>query len=109
MAEKAYAPVGTTKLFENDRCVVWELRLEPGQAEEQHKHTRDYVLVILEGDRIAAHFDKNSTGGFAAYAGKTYEGDVVPGSVRFIEKGGIEVAENIGTKPYRNIIVEFKD
>lgn len=109
MTTEEFGDVGTTKLYEDDRCVVWELRLEPGQAEQKHKHERDYIMIILEGDRIAAHFDEESTGTFADYAGRTLEVDVVPGTVKPAQKGSIEVAENIGTKVYRNFIVEFKE
>ena len=109
MAEQVYGDVGSKKLYEDDRCIVWELRLAPGQSEKIHKHERDYLMLIVDGDRIAAHFDKDSVGTYAEYAGKTYTGDVVPGSVKFGQKGSIEVAENIGTKEYYEFIVEFKD
>ena len=46
--------VGTKKLFENDRVVVWEMRLAPGEKELVHEHHNDYVMVQIAGDRVAA-------------------------------------------------------
>ena len=36
-------------------------------------------------------------------------GDVAPGNVIFIERGGIETAKNTGQRRYREILVELKD
>ena len=44
--------VGTEKLFENDRVIVWETRLRPGEKGDLHEHKHDYVIVVLEGDRV---------------------------------------------------------
>ena len=45
--------VGTAVLFENERIKVWEMDLQPGEESDLHRHDRDYILVIIEGDRIA--------------------------------------------------------
>lgn len=47
------AEVGTALLFENDRVKVWEMDLEPGEDSGLHHHGHDYVLVVIDGDRIA--------------------------------------------------------
>ena len=39
--------VGTQKVFEDDRVIVWHLDLEPGQHGEQHTHTLDYVVRVI--------------------------------------------------------------
>jgi hypothetical protein len=101
--------VGTKKLFENDRVVVWEMRLAPGEKEKIHEHTNDYVMVQITGDRVAGVFEPESKGTWAEYAGRSLEGDVSNGNVIFAEKGGIEAAENIGKEPFYEIIVELKD
>ena len=49
--------VGSKLLFENDRVRVWELRLEPGQREALHEHKLDYVMVQIDGDKVAGEFD----------------------------------------------------
>lgn len=103
-----YGDVGTKKLYEDERCIVWEFRLAPGEISSVHKHERDYIMLILGGDRIAAHFSEDSVGVYEEHAGKTYKGDVTPGVVKFGAKGSIEAAENIGTQEYLNYVIEFK-
>src|SRR3989442_1161376 len=46
--------VATRLLFENERVKVWEMRLEPGESSDLHRHTLDYLLYILEGTSIDA-------------------------------------------------------
>ena len=96
--------VGTRVLFENDRVRVWEMDLAPGARSDTHRHDLDYVLVQIEGDRIAAQPEPDSGGAYRAYI----EGDVAPGKTRFIERGGIETAINIGARRYREILIELK-
>ena len=107
--EITYGDVGSKKLYEDDRCIVWEFRLAPGESSPVHKHERDYIMLILGGDRIAAHFTEDSAGVYQDLAGQSYTGDVQTGTVKFGAKGSIEAAENIGTVEYLNYIVEFKD
>jgi predicted metal-dependent enzyme (double-stranded beta helix superfamily) len=106
MAERVLGDVATKILFENDKVRVWELDLAPGESTDVHEHTLDYVLIQLEGDKIAGIFEEDTKGG---YPPGTVEGDVAPGSVIYIEKGGIETAKNTGTQRYREILVEIKE
>src|SRR6516164_7341985 len=101
--------VGTKLLLENDRVAIWELRLAPGEKERVHEHKRDYVMVQISGDRIAADFEPDCGGTYASYAGTRYEADVVPGQVLYADRGGIEAAVNTGDRPYFEIIIELKD
>jgi hypothetical protein len=101
--------VGTKKLFENERVVVWEMRLNPGEKEQIHEHTRDYVMVQISGDRVAADFEPGSSGTWKDFAGQRLEGDVFNGNVLFAEKGGVEAAVNVGNEPFYEIIVELKE
>ena len=39
------AGVGTQKVFEDDRLIVWHLDLEPGEQEEHHTHKLDDVVI----------------------------------------------------------------
>jgi beta-alanine degradation protein BauB len=103
--ERELGPVATEVVFENDRVRIWEMRLAPGERSAIHKHDLDYMLVLLEGDRIAADPEPDTGGAFNQY----FEADVVPGSVVYIERGGIETAVNIGKQPYREILIELKD
>ncbi len=105
MSTRQLGDVATKLLFENDRVRVWEMDLAPGESSAVHEHTLDYLLIQLEGDKIAGIFEEDTKG---AYPPGTVEGDVAPGNVVYIEKGGIETAKNTGTKRYREILVELK-
>jgi beta-alanine degradation protein BauB len=107
--DRVLGDVGTKLLWENDRVAVWELRLAPGEKERVHEHKRDYLMIQISGDRIAADFEPDCAGTYAAYAGTRFEADVVAGQVLYAEKGGIEAAVNTGEQPYFEIIVELKD
>jgi beta-alanine degradation protein BauB len=106
MGERKLGDVASRLLFENDRVRVWEMDLAPGDSSDVHEHRLDYVLVQLEGDKVAGIFEEDTKG---AYPPGAVEGDVAPGNAIFIERGGIETAKNTGTKRYREILVELKD
>ncbi len=97
--------MGDQIVFENDRVRIWELTLAPGTDSNVHQHELDYVLVILGGDRVAAQQEPDTASSFPEY----FEADVTPGSVVFVERGGIEVARNVGSEPYHEFIIELKD
>ena len=96
--------VASRILFENERVRVWEMDLAPGAESATHRHDLDYVLVQLEGDRIAARFEPDTAGPYKDYV----EGTVEPGKTRFIARGGIETAINVGARRYREILIELK-
>jgi hypothetical protein len=97
--------IATHLLMENDRVKIWEMDLAPGEESAVHEHTMDYILVVIEGDRIAGVPEPDSAGFYNEYV----EVDVQPGNQFFIEKGGIETARNIGKKRYLEIAIELKD
>ena len=103
--QRVLGGVGTRVLMENDRVRIWEMRLEPGQDSAVHRHDLDYMLVQIDGDRIAGVPEPDSKGLYNEYI----EADVVPGNVIYIERGGIETARNTGEKPYYEILIELKD
>jgi hypothetical protein len=96
--------VATRLLWENERVRVWEMELAPGARSDTHRHDLDYVLVQLEGDRIAAQFEPDTAGTRTGWV----EGEVELGKTRFIPRGGIETAINVGTRRYREILIELK-
>jgi len=106
MVKRTLGDVATRVLFENDKVRVWEMDLAPGESSDLHEHTLDYLLIQLEGDKIAGIFEEDTAG---AYPPGTVEGDVAPGNAIFIEKGGIETAKNTGARRYREILVELKE
>src|SRR5262245_29296277 len=102
--QRVLGDVATRVLFENDRVRVWEMDLEPGARSAIHEHTLDYVLVQIDGDRIAGVPEPDTGGPYRDYV----EGIVEPGKVRFIARGGIETAVNVGQRRYREILIELK-
>jgi len=103
--DRNFGPIATTLLMENERVRIWEMLLEPGEEGDVHRHDLDYVLVQIEGDRMAVVPESDSAGEYNQYE----EADVIPGQIFFIRKGGIERARNIGKQRYREILVELKD
>ena len=97
--------VGTKLLFENERVRIWEVKLEPGETGNLHRHAHDYVLVQIEGDRMAVVPDASTGGEYNEYL----EADVIPGQYFWIGKGGVERARNVGQKRYHEILVELKE
>ena len=81
-------------------------RTEPGESSDTHEHEHDYLLIQLDGDKVAGIFEEDTHG---EYPPGTVEGDVSYGNVFYTKKGGVETAKNTGTKPYREILVELKD
>ena len=105
MATDDLGDVATRVLFDNDRVRVWEMALAPGERSARHRHDLDYLLVFLEGERIAVDVDPASAGPYR----ESLEFDVPLGRCVFVERGGVETAVNVGTTPYREILIELKD
>jgi beta-alanine degradation protein BauB len=97
---KVLGDVGTKVVLENDRVKIWEMDLQPGEESDEHRHDRDYILVLLEGDRIA---------GISTDGRDDIRADVQPGLTVYVPKGGTEIARNIGEKRYHEILIELKD
>jgi hypothetical protein len=104
MSERILGNVATRLLLENDRVRIWEMDLAPGERSATHRHDCDYVLVQLEGDRIAAEFEPDTAGLHTGWV----QGVVELGKARFIARGGIETAVNVGERRYREILIELK-
>ncbi len=105
LCEGPLGDVGTKLLHDDERVRIWEVDLQPGEATAPHRHEHDYILVIIEGDRIAAVPHVDSTGASAAYI----EAEIKPGSYVVLNKGGTEAAVNVGTKRYYEYLIELKD
>ena len=98
-------PGGGPLLFENERVRIWEMALEPGERSPLHTHALDYLLIQIEGDRIAVEPHPASAGEYREF----FETDVVPGAAIFLERGGVEWAVNTGNRHWREICIELKD
>lgn len=94
--------VGTSVLYEDDDVKVWEMKLEPGEASDLHKHEHDYILVIDSGDLVAGVPPKD-------FPMDIFVGKVPPdGNTVRVPKGGIEWAVNVGTRTYHEVLIELK-
>jgi beta-alanine degradation protein BauB len=104
-SERVLGDIATRLLTENDRVKIWEMDLAPGEESAVHEHTMDYILIVIDGDKIAGVPEPDSAGLYNEYL----EVDVHPGDTFYIEKGGIETARNLGKKRYWEIAIELKD
>ena len=103
--ERKLGAIADKVLFENDRVRIWELHLPPGAKGPAHRHDLDHILIQIDGDRMAVHPEPDTQGPYPDYL----EADAFPGNVIYVERGGVEVAHNIGRRTYHEIIVELKD
>jgi quercetin dioxygenase-like cupin family protein len=94
--------VGTRLLFENDRVRVWDLRLEPGESTGLHRHTSDYLYVVIGDGTLQTCYPDGTSDS---------PRDMRDGDVRFreFESAAVHAAVNRGEKTWRNIVVELKD
>lgn len=97
--------VATRVVFEDERLRIWELVLEPGQEGPLHKHELDHILVQIAGDKMAVVPHPDSRSRYGEYL----EAEVFPGQIFVIDRGGIEIARNVGRERYKEILIELKD
>jgi beta-alanine degradation protein BauB len=95
------AAVGTRLLFENDLVRVWDLRLAPGEAIPLHRHELDYLYVVIGDGTLQTEF----VDGSADTPREMADGDV---RFRAVTGEAVHAARNVGTNPWRNIVVELK-
>ena len=103
--------IATKKLFENDKTIVWELKLEPGESTGLHSHKNDYLFHVLSGSTLET-IDENgkSLGLFEARTGSTYS-FTIDGNELVFPGGRVSAtheAKNVGAEHYYEILVELK-
>ena len=101
--------IGDTLLFENDRVRIWSLTLEPGEESHEHLHPHDYVLVTIEGDRVAGRATPGQDNPYGEMGGDYVDFPTHPGQTLFLDGGVVETAINTGSTTYRNVLIELKD
>lgn len=108
------AGVGTQKVFENERVVVWHLDLEPGEQGERHTHELDFVVHVLSGSTLEVsgpdgellYQVEREAGGPISFR---MDGDqVVPDLSGHSGVPATHSVRNIGTQAFREVLVEFK-
>ena len=105
------ADVATRKLLENDKVIVWELLLEPGESTGVHRHELDYIVHVVEGSTLRA---TDGDGGNATevplQADATYYFSVSDGiaTAGDLQTTATHDAKNVGPGRYKEIMVEIK-
>lgn len=115
MTGSAMAGVGTKKVFEDDRIVVWHLDLEPGERGERHTHKLDYVVRVVSGSTLEVFGPTNElldtveleSGGAVSFR---VEGDqIVADRPGYPAVPVTHSARNVGTSTFREVLIEFKN
>jgi beta-alanine degradation protein BauB len=110
------AGVGTEKVFENDKVVVWNCSLAPGEYSSLHTHEHEYMWYAIEGALLQV-FDEdgNDLGTFDVPTGAFYSFKLDNGYIEVLSEIGkgarvpaTHRARNVGTTPYREVLVEYK-
>ena len=105
------AGVGSKKVFENDKVIVWEMALEPGESTGIHTHEHEYFFQVITGSTLeTVTREGQSLGAFEFASGSTHyltlEGDeLVYGEARVPAE---HEARNVGSSRYFEILVELK-
>jgi len=93
--------IGTAELFENERVKIWDFVLEPGAAVPFHTHRRDHVIVVIEGGDLEVTYADGQCRRFTPRPGDHFVG--------MVEGEDTHDARNVGTRRYRNLIIELKE
>ena len=110
------AGVGTDKIFENDKVIVWNFVLEPGAETPIHTHEHAYMWYSIQGAPLQI-FDEagKDLGTLEVPTGAVYSLKLEDGFLEVLSDIGKGVrvpathkAKNTGSTPYREILVEYK-
>ena len=105
------AEVATKKLYENDKVIVWEMMLEPGESTGLHTHQHNYFFHAIECSTMEITDKDGNVVTTLNLADDSVmyldlEGDELIGDENRIP--ATHAARNIGTTRYREILVELK-
>jgi hypothetical protein len=110
------AGLGTEKVFENDKVIVWNFTLTPGEFTPVHTHEHSYMWYAIEGAPLQI-FDEsgNEVGIFEVPTGAIYSLKLEDGYLEVLSEIGkgarvpaTHKARNVGTSNYREVLVEYK-
>lgn len=98
-AEVELTDVGTSVVFENEHVRVWEVRLEPGEVQQWHKHDHPYLIIGIESANNRMEFLDGS---------EARHMDETAGHVVYRSAGKVHRLTNEGRTRYVNRLVELK-
>lgn len=110
------AGVGSEKIFENDKVIVWNFTLEPGKETPMHTHNHSYMWYAISGAPLQV-FDEdgNDLGTLDVPTGAVYSLKLDRGFLEVLSEHGRGTrvparhkARNVGSTRYREILVEYK-
>ena len=105
--------VGTNKVFENDKIILWEFFLEPGEETPCHTHDKSFISYVIDGSTILV---KDANGSQVDQVdvpdGDVLEFQLADGELTVpntpIRVPATHSATNVGKTAYREMFVEFK-
>jgi len=110
------AGVGSEKVFENDKVIVWNFVLAPGAETPMHTHEHSYMWYSIEGAPLQI-FDEHGKdlGTLEVPTGAIYSLKLDNGFLEVLSEHGKGMrvparhkARNVGPTPYREVLVEYK-
>jgi hypothetical protein len=108
--------VGSRKLFENDKIIVWDFVLPAGEETPVHTHDHSYMWFAVQGAPLQIYDEHgNDVGLFPVPTNGIFELKVEDGTIEVMSEigKGVKVparhsARNVGKEDYREILVEWK-
>lgn len=108
------AGVGTKKVFEDDRVIVWHLDLEPGEHGEMHTHELDYFVRVLSGSTLEVFGPDGNlldtveleSGGAVAF--RVNGNQILSDRPGYPAVPATHSARNIGKNTFKEVLIEFK-
>ena len=105
--------VGTRRVFEDERVVVWYLDLEPGEHGALHTHEWDYAARVVSGSTLEVYGPDDEL---------LYRVDRAPGDAITFRVVGDQVlsesqsspipathsVRNVGAQVFSEVLIEFK-
>jgi hypothetical protein len=110
------AGVGSEKVFENDKVIVWNFVLEPGQETPMHTNEHSYMWYAIAGAPLQV-FDEHGKdlGTLDVPTGTVYSLKLEDGVLEVLSDPGKGLrvparhkAKNAGPTAYREVLVEYK-
>ena len=92
---------GEVMLLENSRIRALEVTLAPGDKAGPRAHPRDAAVFVIEGGRVRQREMRDG-------AEHAQELDLTTSTVLWQRSGGERELTNVGSRPYRELRVEFR-